>query len=735
MSDSPRNSRLFLALGGILFAFLLAVVITLGSLRVPFEPRTWGEKVVLFAVNSLIVAALLVFGLILGRALVRLWVERREEQLGSRFKTKMVFGAMAVSLLPLVFLFFISYALMNRTLNRWFPQELEAANSQALALLSEISQLEYSRLQGLAGRAAASVPAEGSDNLASAFAPAAQFAANQGAEGVWAVDSSGAPVSVGDPFALPVVLDPTLRFQSALPNGAEFWDSRSGSFIAARAPLGSGFLFVARRLPSDFLARYRNIELQTATYSVETQGIRTFKRQILLTLSMLTVLLLFAATWSAIYLSKQITIPIQALAEATGQIAAGRLDTQVHVKAQDELGILVRSFNKMTAQLADSHRRIDEFTHNLQQAVQELDRRRTLIETVLENIPTGVLALDPNARITRMNRAAREIFGESARDASDLVALAGKDAARDVQQLIRRSLRMGTGSKEMEFRLKGRVAHAAVTVSPLGDRRSSSGYLVVIDDLTELLRAQKAAAWQEVAQRIAHEIKNPLTPIQLSAERLARFITRHNGDCGSPELVRLVSECAALIGREVGTLEALVNEFSRFARFPVARLVPTDPNTIVLGALDVFKGRLDNVEIRTNLAPGVPQVRADSEMLRRVVVNLIDNAAEAMEGSAARNLVLTTRFHVGHDSVEITVADSGSGISPEDKDKLFLPHFSTKDRGTGLGLAIASRVIAEHHGIIRAEDNVPTGARFVIELPAADGAPISLAAESFNRES
>jgi PAS domain S-box-containing protein len=729
LSDSPRNPRLFLALGGVLFALLLAAVVTLGSLRVPFEPSTWGEKIVLFAVNTFIVAALLVFGLILGRALVRVWVERRADQLGSRFKTKMVLGAMAVSLLPLIFLFFISYALMNRTLNRWFPQELEDANSQALALLSETSRLEYSRLQSLADRAVASVPAGASQNLAAFFEPTARFAAEQGAEGVWAVDSSGAAISVTDPLSLPVVLDSTLKFEGLLPDGGEFWDSRSGPFLAARAPLGSGFLFVARRLPSDFLARYKNVEQQTATYSLENQRIRAFKRQILLTLSLFTVLLLFAATWSALYLSKQVTVPIQALAKATGEIAAGHLDTQVHVQAQDELGTLVRSFNNMTAQLADSHRRIDEFTHNLQQAVQELDNRRTLIETVLENIPTGVLALDPNAHITRMNRPAREIFGESAREASDLIALIGKDAARDVQQLIRRSLRMGTASKEMEFLLRGRVVHAAVTVSPLGGRRSGAGYLVVVDDLTELLRAQKAAAWQEVAQRIAHEIKNPLTPIQQSAGRLSRYISRHNGDCGSPELVRLVSECAALIGREVGTLEALVNEFSRFARFPVARLVPTDPNSIVLGALDVFKGRLDDVQIHTNLAEGVPPVRADSEMLRRVVVNLIDNAAEAMESSAVRNLFLSTRFHVGHDSVEIIVADSGYGISPEDKDKLFLPHFSTKDRGTGLGLAIASRVIAEHHGMIRAEDNVPKGARFVIELPAAEVAPVSISAE------
>lgn len=730
MTESPRNSRLFLVLSGIAITLLLAAIITLGSLRVPFEPHGWDELIALYALNTFIVAALLVFGLILGRTLIRLWAERRAEELGSGFKTKMVVGAMAISLLPLVFLFFISYALMNRTLNRWFPQELEAANSQAIALLGEVNRLEYSRLQALANRAAELVPGADPASLPSTLDPAARLAASEGAEGMWALDSSGTPLRVGDPLNLPFAVDPALKFQMMLPNGGEVWNSRSGSFLAARAPIGSGYLVVARRLPADFLDRYTNVQAQTAAYNVENQRIRTFKRQILLTLSLFTVLLLFAATWAALYLAKQVTVPIQALAEATGEIAAGRLETQVNVKAQDELGTLVRSFNRMTAQLADSHRRIDEFTQNLQQAVQELDSRRTLIETVLENIPTGVLALDSNGHITRMNRAAREIFGEDAHEAPHLIALAGNDAARDVQQLIRRSLRMGAASKELEFRMKGSVVHAAVTVSPLGGRRSAQGYLVVVDDLTELLRAQKAAAWQEVAQRIAHEIKNPLTPIQLSAERLSRYISRHNGDCGAPELVRLVSECAALIGREVGTLEALVNEFSRFARFPVARLVPTDPNAVVRGALDVFRGRLEDVEIRTNLGERVPLVRADSEMLRRVIVNLIDNAAEAMEGSTVRNLVLTTCFQAAHDSVEITITDTGCGISPEDKDKLFLPHFSTKDRGTGLGLAIASRVIAEHHGIIRAEDNVPMGARFVIELPAVDGAPVTLAADA-----
>jgi two-component system nitrogen regulation sensor histidine kinase NtrY len=245
----------------------------------------------------------------------------------------------------------------------------------------------------------------------------------------------------------------------------------------------------------------------------------------------------------------------------------------------------------------------------------------------------------------------------------------------------------------------------------------------VIDDLTDLLRAQKAAAWQEVAQRIAHEIKNPLTPIQLSAQRLLRHLERTSmakADGQRNEFDKLVAECAGLIEREVQTLESLVDEFSQFARFPAARLAPADVNSIVTSALELFRGRLDGIEMRKELAASLPAVKADPELLRRVVANLVDNAAEAMEGSAIRQMRVVTRVEGDGDAVEIEISDSGHGISPQDKERLFLPHFSTKERGTGLGLAIASRIIAEHNGTIRVEDNLPMGTRFLIRFPAVE---------------
>ena len=609
MKRPSLKSPIWLGLTGAFVVLLLAAVFTLGSLRVPLEPQAWNQVVVLYALSTFIVVALMVFGMVLGRTLLNLWAERRAEQTGSRFKIKMVLGAMAVSLLPMVFLFFISYALMNRTLNRWFPLPLELATSATRALLGDVNHTDYLRLKNLSQQAVASASAELSDSSKPTFETAASRATHLGAEAAWAIDTHDAVLS---PVYVPPLLptpDPNLRFARMLPGGEEVWQSRSQYFLAARAPFGDGYLVVAQRLPPEFLARYRYVDAQMDDYRAQYPQIQTFKRQMLLTLSLFTVLLLFSATWAALYLSKQVTVPIQALAAATRQVAAGHFDTQVHVRAHDELAALVRSFNEMTVQLADNRLQIDEFTHNLQQAVQELDRRRMLIETVLENIPTGVLSLDASAKIVRINTAARQIFGDAAQEGAAFATVAGSEASRDFQYLIRRSQRMGTSSRELTFHLTRRLVHTAVTVSSLGPRSAGAGFVVVVNDLTELLHAQKAAAWQEVAQRIAHEIKNPLTPIQLSADRLSRYLDRHKDKLDAHELAALVNECASLIGREVGTLEALVNEFSQFARFPVARFAAVDPNEIMRSALDVFDGRLEGFTIDKRLAPDLPPSR------------------------------------------------------------------------------------------------------------------------------
>jgi two-component system, NtrC family, nitrogen regulation sensor histidine kinase NtrY len=733
--STSRKSQLLLALGGVTIVLLLAAVFTLGSLTLPFEPRNWNQVLVLYALSTFIVAALLVFGLILTRSLLRLWAERRARQPGSRFKTKMVLGAIAVSFLPVVFLFFVSYALLNRTLVLWFPRPLEMATQSSRALVDEMGRADAARMTAIAQEVAGATESDTARNTIHAL----DLTFARGADLAWEVNERGQPfaVAANPNFHFPSPYPgsgrnsrpklPTLVRQ--MPGGAELWEYGGKFFLAGRAKAGNGDLLAGRNVPDDFPDRIQEIDAQTAAYGQQRQQLRTYKTQMLMTLLLFTILLMFSATWFAFFLSKQVTVPIQALAQATQEIIEGNYETRVDVQAQDELETLVRSFNRMTEQLSDSRRQIDIFTQNLQQAVQELERRRTLMETILENIPTGVVSVDETETIRRVNPAAVRMFGESARQATNFAQLLGEEAARAVHVLMRRSLRLGTATHELEFSASGRILRAAVTVSSLGPRRSNRGYVVVVDDLTDLLRAQKAAAWQEVAQRIAHEIKNPLTPIQLSSQRLSRYLERHRASPAKdepPELVRLVGECSSLIEREVRVLESLVGEFSQFARFPTAKLTPASPNEIVCEALSVFDGRLEGIRVRKDLAPDTPAIRADGELLRRVLVNLIDNAAEAMEGSSVKELLLCTRFNSDREIIEIVVGDSGHGISPEDKDRLFLPHFSTKDRGTGLGLAIASRIMAEHHGSIRVEDNLPTGARFILQLPIAEIAPATL---------
>jgi two-component system nitrogen regulation sensor histidine kinase NtrY len=737
MSSLRPRHRWSLVIGGILLSLLLAAIFTFGSLDVPFKPGNWRAAMALYSVSSFITAALLVFGLILTRTVLRLWAERSKDHLGARFKTKMVVGAMALSLLPVVFMFFVSYSLLNRTLGRWFPRPLEIASEQTQSLMNEFGRGSLPRLRNLARQVQVS-PAEPTEQIL-------QNAFKSGLDALWILDRDGKFERGG------VVCDDQPEDRSAqicesvgvvgkpertLPSGVEIWEARGKDYLVARIPTMdrgqiAGYVAAGYLTSANFLARLTEIQSHREEYDKEKQNLRALKRQMLLILFFFTMLLLFSLMWIAMFLAKQVTVPIQALAEGTREVSTGNFNYQVPEQSQDELGVLIRSFNAMTTQLRDSRAQIDQFTRNLQQAVQELERRRQLMETILENIPTGVISLDSEGHILRENSAVTHMFGGSSRDIESLEHLLGSEATRTIQLLMRRSLRMGVVSREIETVIAGRVLHLAVTVSSLGPRRANTGFVLVLDDLTEVLRAQKSAAWQEVARRIAHEIKNPLTPIQLSSQRLTRFLDRRSpaeiAEPADPELTRLTQECSRLIEREVATLAQLVNEFSQFVRFPTAKLAPTSANTVIQEAVEVFSGRLDGISIKTSLADNLPPVRADGGLLRSVVVNLIDNAAEALETATLREITVSTCAHGDAETVEICVQDTGHGISPEDKDRLFLPHFSTKNRGTGLGLAIAARIVAEHGGTIHVEDNFPVGSRFLVELPSAETATATVA--------
>jgi two-component system, NtrC family, nitrogen regulation sensor histidine kinase NtrY len=443
-------------------------------------------------------------------------------------------------------------------------------------------------------------------------------------------------------------------------------------------------------------------------------------------LTMLTVLVLFVATWSSLFVAKLVTRPVEALAVATREISLGHLGHRVEVSAADELGELVSSFNNMAGELESSRTKIDESARALKETNTELEQRRRHIETILESIPTGVLSLDPQRRVTHSNVAFGRMFwpnGGAPAIGSTLREVFNDETASDLEHLLRRADRMSVTAAQFEIPLDKDKLNVSVTVSSVQHGKQRLGYVIVFEDYSELLKAQREAAWREVARRVAHEIKNPLTPIALSAERIRRHLER--GLVPDQASLKVIGDCAETITEAVQTVRSLVDEFSSLARFPAAQPRPADINEIVEGTLAMFNGRLDGIRVEKQLDSNLPLAMADPEAIKRALANLIDNAAEAMQDSRVREIYITTSLLDGRDGLEIMIADTGHGINREVKEKLFLPYFSTKKRGTGLGLAIVRRIIDDHHGIIRVEENKPVGAKFLVELPLATEAAAS----------
>ena len=414
-------------------------------------------------------------------------------------------------------------------------------------------------------------------------------------------------------------------------------------------------------------------------------------------------------------MSKQITRPVEALADAMDEIADGKYDHRVALVTTGEMGDLVRSFNHMAADLEASRQLAESSSAQLTAANLAIEERRRELETIVETIPSGVVTLDGSGIVLQANRAFAVLMGQH-EDAGlrgeKLDSLLPPECVDDLAGVIRRGQRMGAASTEIEFHARGRTMHLAVTSARLELAHGRQGTVLVVEDTTELLRAQRQLAWKEVAQRVAHEIKNPLTPIALSAERIGRHLDRSQPD--SPTVIR---KCSEVILGCVGTLRTLVDQFSALAQFPAPQPRACDMNQVAEEALALFAGRLDGITVTRDLEPGLPMVLADPEAIRRALANLIDNAAEAMQGSLLRVLGIRSALSEDGAAVEITVSDTGHGLTDEIRERLFLPFYSTKQRGTGLGLSIAAKIVQEHGGSIRAESNSPKGARFLVRLP------------------
>ncbi|MGH9528574.1 MAG: ATP-binding protein, partial [Terriglobales bacterium] len=540
-------------------------------------------------------------------------------------------------------------------------------------------------------------------------------------QGGFALAVSGNEVEASDGIPAPWPGLKDMLMEQLAANKPFAW--RQTDYVLASASVGAGKIIVAMPLPNDFTQTVRQVEASQQRYLDLSRKRRLVRRTYMDLLLLLTVLVLFATTWFALFLSKLVTRPVAALAEATQEISRGRFDYRVEISAADELGDLVRSFNRMAGELEVSRRQIEASSRELSAANNTLEQRRRHIETILESIPTGVLSLNADRRITHLNQALLRLFHPKREEAGAPTILTGSPIAdvfseemlQDLEPLLRRADRMGSTTTQMEIMVQRAKLNVAATVATLQHDGKRLGYVLVFEDLSDLLKGQKQAAWRDVARRVAHEIKNPLTPIALSADRIRRHLKRG----GIPDLasVRTIDGCAETIAGAVETVRTLVDEFATLARFPTAQPQPSNINGIVETALSMFDGRLESIRVSTRLAPDLPKVMADPEAIKRALANLVDNAAEAMLNSPLREICISTAMVATGDAVEIVISDTGHGVTRELKERLFLPYFSTKQRGTGLGLAIVSRIVEDHHGSIRVEENQPSGSRFIVELP------------------
>ena len=700
---------------------LLTVCFWLTSLDFgDFRPENSTVTYVLWALSTCVVLGAVALGFLLFRNLLKLYIEHRGNVVGSRLKTKLVMGVLALSILPIAAHVVYSLQLLNRNFDKWFSQPTIEVFQSAERLVEVTSAEMLADLERGARRIAQALESGAALNDAAFQALLQDAGADYLGISGSSESSTDARLDAGHsppPSLRQLLEDPAIADPSGVTEGWFYVALPVGSPAA-----NSSRLIVGRRVPPSILQDQAFVQAQVTKWKQLEAARPAVWRSYLYTLALITIFTLFIAVWLAQFASRQITRPVKALVEATGELAGGHLDYRVRTTAIDELGSLVESFNQMGQALQAKTGQLEKTNRDLARANAEIDERRQLIDAILQSITPGVISVDEHGKILKYNESARQ-FAENQPLSSlrSVAELLDEPQRSTFEHMFGRARRTGVATRDFEVTRAGQQRQLAVTVSSLDSGQAPAGFVVVFEDNTDLMRAQRSEAWQEVARRLAHEIKNPLTPVALAAGRIEVQLDRYASaqtDVERATIRATLGKLTRTIDREVQSLNTLVSSFSDVARFPTIRPEANDINAVVRDAVGVFEGRLLEVDLKLETDPEIAPARIDPAAFKRAIVNLIDNAAEVLQQSWVKEIVVTTRGRPESGAVEVIVADSGPGISAENKERLFLPYFSTKNRGTGLGLPIVRSVVQEHSGTIRVEDNQPTGTRFVIELPA-----------------
>jgi two-component system, NtrC family, nitrogen regulation sensor histidine kinase NtrY len=725
-----------------LIVFLAAVVslLTYAGTRV-FDlglELPLSSNIMIFVLININVILLLLLLFLSVRNLVKLFFERKKQIMGAKLRTKLVLAFITLSLLPTIILFFVSVQFISTSIEYWFHLQIEQSLKNSL----EVGRDYYKRMTddifALGNNVSRVITYEGymlvskqgdlekfihekrkEYHLASLKVFSGNLKLRCGSENR-SVDLStfrGAGVDL---------LRKTVEKGDETPY---IESSTHGDLVIGIIPIFSrteskavvGLVFASKFVPGAFVNRLKAISRGLQEYRQLKMLKRPIKISHMITLSIVTLLIIFSSIWFGFYLSQEITVPIKELAEGTNRIASGDYDFSIDIVSRDEMGLLVQSFNKMTLDLKTGKERLERAHRELVRSNIELEQRRLYMEIVLANIGAGVVSADPEGRILTINKSAEQMLNIRAQDiiGKHYQEVLSSEYIRITEQFVteKKLFRKGFLRKEIRLRAGGTSLPLLVSLNVLrDDQRNYLGLVAVFEDLSEIQRAQRMAAWREVARRIAHEVKNPLTPIQLSAQRLnKRYGARLEKEDG-----KIFRECTEMIINQVEEIKALVNEFSTFARMPTSKLLPGDIREIIREIVRLYSEAHKGIRIQFQDTNGIPMLHLDREQMKRVLINLLDNAIAAVE--KAGKIVIMLSYEQELQMVKIVVADNGRGIPAANKLRLFEPYFSTKKQGTGLGLAIVSSIISEHNGFIRVEDNMPKGTKFIIELPVGETA-------------
>lgn len=718
----------------IALSLLLIIVLTLTEMRLTrlSSEVSMGHSILIFGFINVIILLIILLIYLVCRNAAKIMVERRRNAIGARLRTKLVLAFVGLSLVPTMLLFFVSAGFIKNSIQNWFNKQVETSLTESL----EVAQTYYKSYSANAlyyGRQISTLIKDkkliNEENLPllRELIRQKQKEYNLGVVEVFSSQNEEL-VRASNPKV------PQAEFSN--PSSEDIKSALNGKEVSSINPVGKADLIrgivpirsnwndkdivavvvVNYYVPYSLVSKMREI---SASYS-EYRQLQIMKNPIttgyILTLFLITMVIIFMAVWFGVYLANSLTKPLQELAAATVRVAGGDLDVHLGTEGNDEIGILVASFNRMTDDLRTNQLALRQTNEELTRSNLELEQRRRYMETVLRNVTAGVISVDREGVLTTVNKSAERLLGISA---AEVLGRNFREVLRPMQlDVVKEMLRDMVLAKQNSIRkqitlpLKDGKLNLMFNLTVLRDENDEFiGTVVVFDDLTNLIKAQRMAAWREVARRIAHEIKNPLTPIQLSAQRLRKRYLDRFGEDG-----KVFDECTDTIIKAVDELKTLVDEFSNFARMPTAQPSPNNLNEIIREALALYQEAHRHIAFSFRPDDGIPLLQLDRDQIKRVLINLLDNAVAATEGEG--HIAIESSYNPELKMATFVVADTGHGIAPEDKPRLFEPYFSTKKTGTGLGLAIVNQIVSDHQGFIRVKDNQPKGTKFIVELPA-----------------